>query len=748
VLPSTHADALTRLDHRPKPFIAALTLGILVLVMTLSIADLWSLRARTIALAERRAANLALVLSEYIREAFTAGDASLRQLAIYSSRAGGPEGPDADWGPILTSTKAALTGIGSITVTDADGTIRHSSQRTIIGESRRDDYVFKRLAALQSDELIVGTPFRSRVPPYRLIIPFGRRLVGKDGVFEGTLVATAIPEDSRGFFKTVDVGASGTVWVFHPTGVVLFREPSENNPIGETALENLIFKAADKLRKPGTLQGPIEPGGAPFISAFQPIATPPLIVALSLNRDEVLADWDHERNVTSAGLVVLGLTLTLTVFVLFRQIDGKARAEHELSQVQRREAIKLRETNERLAAALANEQRARRETEEASYVKDEFLMTVSHELRTPLTAIYGWSRLLATEQVRDEQKARALATIERNARAQARLIDDLLDVSRVISGKLRLDIRQVNLADVVRGAVDAMRPALGAKGILLETMIDPNAGPIAGDPERLQQVLWNLLSNATKFTPEGGRMQLRLEQAGSHVEMVLTDTGVGISPDFLPYVFERFRQQEGGSRRRYGGLGLGLAIVRHLIELHGGSVTAESGGEGRGATFRVVLPVQPTKEAAEQSERRRSGPTMKTAARLDGVRVLVVEDEAETRELFASILEAAGATVVTASSAADALAILGDDDQDVLVSDIEMPGQDGHDLVVKALALARDRGARLSAVAVTAYARAEDRARALEHGYQWHLAKPVDPSELVSVIASLAHAPSAPSRPH
>ena len=469
-------DAGPRIDRRSKAIVALSTLGVLVLVAAFAVADLWSQRGRAVAQAEKRAANLSLVLAEYLREVFATGDASIRQMAIHSLRAGGPEGPDSQWAPILRRRKAALTGIGSVSVTDASGTIRHSSQRAIVGQSRRDEYVFRQLAALRSDELIVGTPFLTISTPRRLVIPFGRRLVDGAGAFAGAVVATAVPEDSRGFFRTVDVGTSGLVWVFHPTGTVLFREPSATNPIGETALENPIFRAADRLRASGTLQGPVAPDGPPFISAFQPVATPPLIVAVSLNRDEVLADWYHERNVTGAGLAVLGLTLAMTVVGLFRQIDAKAGAERALSETQRREAIALREANERLGAALASEQRARRETEEASCIKDEFLMTVSHELRTPLTAIYGWSRLLATDQVRGEQRSRALATIERNARTQARLIDDLLDVSRVISGKLRLDIRRVNPADLVRGAVEAMRPALGARGIQLETTIDPGVG--------------------------------------------------------------------------------------------------------------------------------------------------------------------------------------------------------------------------------------------------------------------------------
>ena len=680
---------------------------------------------------------MSLVLSEYIREIFVAGDTSVRQLAVYSQRAGGPAAPAAEWQPILTAARAALTGIGSLSVTDADGIIRHSSQPVIVGESRRDEYVFERLRALTTDELIVGPPFLTRSTPKRLVIPFGRRLTDKDGRFLGTIVATAIPEESRALFKTADVGACGSVWVFHPNGAVLFREPSTSNPIGESALKNPLFQAAQADGEAGTLRGRLEPDGDAFISGFRRIATPPVIVAVSLHQEEVLADWYHERNVTSAGFAVLGLTLGLTVLVLFRQMDARAQA-----------ATTLRETNERLAAALANEQRARQESEAASYVKDEFLMTVSHELRTPLTAIYGWSRLLASGQVRGEQRTRALATIERNARAQTRLIEDLLDVSRVISGKLRLDMRQLHLSELVSGAIEAMRPALAAKSIRLETVIDPNLAPVAGDPERLQQVVWNLLSNAAKFTPEGGRVLLRLTQVGSHVEMSVTDTGVGIAPEFLPHVFDRFRQQEGGTRRRYGGLGLGLAIVRHLVELHGGSVAAESEGEGRGATFKVSLPAQAAIVPSASRERSRPLAPIVTGARLDGLRVLVVDDEAEARELFTSILEHAGASVRSASSAEEALIILEAGAHDVLMSDIEMPGEDGYQLAARALARARERGTRLNTIAVTAHARTEDRVRALEHGFNWHLAKPVEPSELVSIIASLVYAPAGESRPN
>jgi signal transduction histidine kinase/CheY-like chemotaxis protein len=747
-LASIQLGAASTYQRRPKVFIAATTLGILTIVAALFAIDLWWVRARTLQKAEARASNLTYVLSEYLRQTFAAGDAALRQLVIHSRHAGGAKAPDAAWQRILAPAKAALTGIGSISVTDAEGVIRYSTQPTIIGESRHDDYLFKVLSTTTSDELFIDPPFLSRVRPEHFLVPFGRRLTSGDGRFEGIVVATLIPDQYRSFFRTVDVGQEGIVWVLHEDGAVLVREPSESNPIGESAKGNPIYEAARQRAALGQLSGPVRSDDRSFLSSYLPLGQPPLIVAVSLSENEVLRDWRHEVQVSSLGFAVLSLTLALTVLVLFRQIDAKASAEKALANVQRLEAIKLRDTNERLEAALASEQRARRETEAASYVKDEFLMTVSHELRTPLNAIYGWSRLLATGRIGDEQRGRALSTIERNARAQARLIDDLLDVSRVISGKLRLDVRQLNPVDVLNLAVDAMRPAIEAKSIRLETSVDPDLGIITADPQRLQQIVWNLLSNATKFTPEGGRLQLRMSHRNSHVEIVVTDSGIGISPEFLPYVFERFRQQDAGTRRRYGGLGLGLAIVRHLVELHGGSVRVESAGEGQGSTFRVLLPFQAARQLTETDERLRAAAKLATEARLDGLRVLVVDDEPEARELFTSILEGAGATVVSAASAHDAMTILNDDLQDVLLSDIEMPNQDGYQLVAEALALAHRHGARLNAVAVTAYARTEDKVRALEAGYHWHLAKPVEPAELVSIIASLVHQPHGGSRLH
>jgi signal transduction histidine kinase len=313
---------------------------------------------------------------------------------------------------------------------------------------------------------------------------------------------------------------------------------------------------------------------------------------VSLSEADVLADWYQQRRVAAIAFGALTVTIGLMVTALLHTVTSRQKIQRELAEMQRVEAERLRTANERLEAALEREQQARKATEEASYLKDEFLMTVSHELRTPLTAIYGWARVLGTKEMAKGEQQRAIAAIERNAHAQTRLIDDLLDVSRAISGKVRLEMRSVNLVDLLDAAIETVNPALAAKGITFAADLDRDVPPVAGDPDRLQQVVWNLLSNAIKFTPDGGSVQLRLHRAGPHVAIEVSDTGEGIAPDFLPHVFERFRQEDTGSRRRYGGLGLGLAIVRHLVELHGGTVTAQSAGEGKGALFRVLLPIR------------------------------------------------------------------------------------------------------------------------------------------------------------
>jgi signal transduction histidine kinase/ActR/RegA family two-component response regulator len=733
------------LQRRPKILVLAFTASVLLAVATLQTVSLWMRYDRTLRAAELRAGNLAFMLSEYVRGSFALADAALRQLTVHARRVGGATAPGDAWDPILAAAKASFPGSGSISVTDASGTIRRSTQRAILGQSRRDNYLFKQLVAIDRDELVVDRPFMPNQQPRRLLIPIGRRLVNEDGTFDGTVVAVVMPEAFREFFRTVDVGEEGIVVVFHPDGVVLFREPSASDPMGEAATGHPVLEAAQQGSGVGIVKAPVQPGGPEYLSAYRTSGgTPPLIVAVSLSKSEVLADWRRQVQTSLTAFVALMLTLALMMRVLFRQMDARSKIQQELGEVQRLEAERLRDTNERLAEALEREQRARRESEAASYLKDEFLMTVSHELRTPLTAIYGWVRMLATDGLPEDQRTRALAAVERNARAQTRLIDDLLDVSRAISGKLRLDARSVNMPDMLRAAIDTLGPALEARSIRLETAIDAEVGPVVADPDRVQQIVWNLLSNAIKFTPEGGTVKLSLARLDSSIEIAVSDTGVGIEREFLPYVFERFRQAEGGSRRRYGGLGLGLAIVRHLVELHGGTVSAESAGEGKGATFRVWLPIRAARAdmaAAHRAEL--AAPAGGAAASLEDVRVLVVDDEADARDLFASILEGAGATVRTASSAQEAMGILPYYGAQVLVSDIEMPGEDGYELLLRARE--HRRLPRFIAVAVTAYARQIDRRRALDAGFDWHLAKPVEPSELIAVVASLVSTLSAGS---
>jgi PAS domain S-box-containing protein len=382
------------------------------------------------------------------------------------------------------------------------------------------------------------------------------------------------------------------------------------------------------------------------------------------------------------------------------------------------------------------------EAQEANRLKDEFLATVSHELRTPLTAILGWAHLLRGGQVGGEAAVKALETIERSARAQAQLIDDLLDVSRIVTGKLRLDVMPVSPHSFIDPSVEAVRPAAEAKGVRLQKLVDTGVETVMGDPARLQQVVWNLLTNAVKFTPRGGRVRVSLERVNSRVEIAVSDTGSGIAPEFLPHVFERFRQADQKTTRQHGGLGLGLAIVRHLVELHGGSVRADSEGEGTGATFTVSLPVAPFIRRVDAEERvhpsaRDTLPAHECPERLDGMRVLVVDDEPDARELLAAGLGQCGAEVVAVSSAREALEALGGSKFDALISDIGMPGEDGYELIRRLRALPPETGGRTPAVALTAYARTEDRLRAMRAGFEMHVSKPVELTELVVVIANL-----------
>jgi PAS domain S-box-containing protein len=492
------------------------------------------------------------------------------------------------------------------------------------------------------------------------------------------------------------------------------------------------------------LPDPSAPAGVSNIlrtgqSEYYPEVDDALLVKLA--RDEDHLRLLRQSNLRSAMMVPLAArsrTLGVITFIASEAHALYTPADLALAEdLARRAALAVDN-----ALLLAEAHRARAEAEEANRMKDEFLATVSHELRTPLNAIVGWSHMLRTRSFDEATTARALETIERNAKSQAQIVDDILDVSRIITGKLRLNVQPLDLTAIVEAAMDSLRPAAEAKEIHLTAILDPDASPVSGDASRLQQVAWNLLANAVKFTPKNGHIQVRLERVGSQVELIVADTGQGIRADLLPYVFDRFRQGDSTSTRLHGGLGLGLAIVRHLVELHGGRVTAESGGEDCGATFTVKLPLMALHLERYESGRGRTGalsaPPPQEAPDLAGIKVLVVDDEPDTRDMLRTMIGQFGAQVKTAASGAEALRVFDEWPPDVIVSDIEMPGEDGYQLIRRIRQLAPERGGMTPAVALTAYARTDDRLRALSAGYQMHVAKPADPVELAVVIASLA----------
>jgi PAS domain S-box-containing protein len=420
---------------------------------------------------------------------------------------------------------------------------------------------------------------------------------------------------------------------------------------------------------------------------------------------------------------------------------------HQVIQCNIRDITARRQGEEEFKQLMVREKEARAEAEEANHVKDEFLATVSHELRTPLTAILGWSTMLRNDTLDEAASARALEIIDRNAKTQAQLIEDLLDLSRIINGKFQLQVRPVGLEEIVNATIECLRPAADVKAVQIQAQLDPDIGLVSGDPIRLQQVVANLLANAIKFTPEGGRVKVKLERVNSDALINVTDTGAGISADFLPYVFDRFRQADSASTRKYGGLGLGLTIVRKIVEMHGGVVLAESCGEGQGASFTVKIPllVVPHIEKSQENKSKRTSQVHEKKAAFDypheinGLRILLVDDDTSTLEMLTAVLNHGGAQVRNCTSAAQALELLQEWKADILLSDIAMPDKNGYWLIAQVRGLEKEHGGGIPAVALTAYARAEDRTRVLMAGFDMFVPKPVYLPELLSTLASLVN---------
>ena len=535
---------------------------------------------------------------------------------------------------------------------------------------------------------------------------------------------------------------NGVVALVDPAYRIIARSKQEEGFVGTRAPDSFIDIASRMSEGSWTTE---LRDGVPVYSSFSRSALTGLTVGLGLPREEVdgpirrllwvlAAVWTA---ILAAGAGV-GLLFGRAIVKAMRSASQSAMAlasgtavdvpHSRIAEIDEL-AIGLRQAADTLAAR-------NRERDEASRLKDEFLMTVSHELRTPLTAIYGWARMLASGQVRASQHGRAIDAIERNAKALSELVNDLLDVSRIVSGKLRLDVQRVVVANVIGDAIDAIRPAAVAKKITVAADTGDARAVVSGDARRLQQVVWNLLSNAVRFTPSGGRIDVDVLRRADFVTISVRDTGPGIDADFLPHAFERFRQGVGGTTRQHGGLGLGLAIVRHLVELHGGTVRVENNAAGPGAIFCVELPAQAAAHEPQTVSALTGDITPRPFARLDGLAALIADDDLSAREMLVEVLEGAGAEVRTAASAEDALMILDAWIPDVLLSDIEMPGEDGYALMGRVRALS-GAGSRIAAIALTAHARPEDRLKALDAGFQYHLAKPVEPAELISVIATL-----------
>lgn len=431
------------------------------------------------------------------------------------------------------------------------------------------------------------------------------------------------------------------------------------------------------------------------------------------------------------------LNISLTVSPI-RDADGKIIGASKIA----RDITERKAHERRLQQALAEAEQAKKEAEEANLLKDQFLSTISHELRTPLTSVMGWISMLRSGRLDEAKIVRALETIDRNVKWQAQLIEDLLDISRIVNGKMRLELKPLNLASVIHDAVDSIMPTAEAKGLRLQVVIDPGTGSVVGDYDRLQQVIWNLLANAVKFTPAGGRIRIELERGESQTEITVSDTGIGVNPQFLPFIFERFAQEDSSNTRAYGGLGMGLSIVKYIIELHGGTVRAASEGTGKGSAFTIMLPLTKKRpEALPLPAVDLKGPDQRLIecpTELEGLKIMVIDDEVDTCQMISEAFEQCGSIVHGTTSASEALANWEKWQPELLICDINMPQIDGYQFIQQVRERKTTKGTKTPAIALTALARVEDRVKALSAGYQMHVAKPIELSELYIVVANLA----------
>jgi PAS domain S-box-containing protein len=554
------------------------------------------------------------------------------------------------------------------------------------------------------------------------------------------------------FYNVIDENEE-SYWLYTLSGVA--REAFANFPMPRaTAVFEPTFQGSGILRSGNIKRDPRYGRNAPYAGmppGHLPVCSY-LAVPVISRTGEVIGGlfFGHaaenvftERSEQLATGIASQAAIAIDKARLFQGLQQELAARTKAEEALRASEAQLKQFIAEREQLLQSERYARSEAERLGHLKDEFLATLSHELRTPLNAIQGWATLLRQREVTPEDRTRGLEAIDRNVRAQAQIVSDLLDMSRIIAGKIHLEVQPISLHEVIKNAIDSVSASADVRKIRIHTLLDSSVGFVRGDPNRLQQILWNLLSNALKFTPAGGRVQVILERVNSHVEVVVEDSGVGIAAEFLPFVFERFRQADGAMTRRHGGLGIGLSIVKTLVELHGGSVRVKSAGQNQGATFVIALPVSHVAE--KEVERSQRLPVLADPLeaielpRLDSANVLIVDDEPDGRQLMVRILEGRGARVTAVAGGIEALQLLQSGAFDILVSDIGMPDLDGYELMRRARLLDSGRPGPIPAIAVTAYARAEDRQRSLLAGYQMHLAKPIEARELVAGIASLLH---------